>query len=55
MARDGVNRLEAEQALAAQISIKEKVALADHVIDNNGAWPDTVRQFDELIRKLIVR
>ena len=35
--------------------IKEKVALADHVIDNNGAWSDTVRQFDELIRELIVR
>ncbi len=53
MARDGVSYSEAEQALAAQMSIKEKTALADHVIDNNGAWSDTVRQFDELISKLI--
>jgi dephospho-CoA kinase len=53
MARDGVSRPEAEQALAAQMSIKEKVALADHVIDNNGAWSDTVTQFDELISKLV--
>jgi dephospho-CoA kinase len=54
MARDGVSRPEAKQALAAQMGIKEKVALADHVIDNNGAWSDTVSQVDGLINKLTV-
>lgn len=52
MARDGVNRHEAEQALAAQMNIQEKVARADIVINNGGAWSDTVAQVDELIREL---
>jgi len=54
MARDGVSRPEAEQALAAQMSIEEKVAMANHVVDNSGVWSDTISQVDELIRKLTV-
>ena len=54
MIRDGVSHPEAEQALAAQMRIDEKTVMANHVIDNSGAWDDTVRQVEELIKKLTV-
>ena len=54
MARDGVDREEAEKAVASQIKTAEKAALADHVINNDGQWVATVRQVEALIEKLAV-
>lgn len=41
MQRDGVSREHAEQILAAQATREERLAVADDVIDNNGA-PDAI-------------
>jgi dephospho-CoA kinase len=48
MQRDGVSRQAAEQAVAAQMPLAEKVRLADRVIDNSGDWEATRRQIEEL-------
>ncbi len=39
--RDGVERKQAEQSINAQMKLEKKIALADYVVDNNGAWADT--------------
>lgn len=44
MARDGVNREEAEARLGSQSSLEEKLARADRVIDNNGSREEARRQ-----------
>lgn len=41
MARDNVSREHAEQILAAQATREARLAIADDVIDNNGA-PDAI-------------
>ena len=41
MARDHVSREHAEQILAAQATREARLAIADDVIDNNGA-PDAI-------------
>ncbi len=41
MARDGVSRREATKAIAAQMSLRDKAARADFVIDNSHAWSIT--------------
>ncbi|MEM9489935.1 MAG: dephospho-CoA kinase, partial [Myxococcota bacterium] len=41
MARDGMTFEAAEQRLAAQLPLADKVAAADHVIDNAGSVADT--------------
>ncbi|QLR41848.1 dephospho-CoA kinase [Enterobacter sp. RHBSTW-00994] len=41
MARDNVSRAHAEQILAAQVTREARLAVADDVIDNNGA-PDAI-------------
>lgn len=46
--RDNVPVGQAEMSFASQISLPEKVELADHVIDNNGGWADTVLQLIHL-------
>ncbi|WP_028318324.1 dephospho-CoA kinase [Desulfobulbus elongatus] len=38
MQRDGVTRREAAQAIAAQMSLEEKAARAELMIDNSGRW-----------------
>ena len=38
MRRDGVLRREAARAIAAQMSLGDKAARADYVIDNSGPW-----------------
>lgn len=48
MLRDMSGVLEAEQAMGAQLSLADKVLLADHVIDNSGAWEDTCLQVHRL-------
>ena len=41
MQRDGVTRRQATLAIAAQMSLAEKAALAEHLIDNSGPWSMT--------------
>ena len=41
MRRDGVSRVEALQAIAAQMPLAEKARRADFVVDNSGDWEDT--------------
>jgi dephospho-CoA kinase len=48
MQRDGVNRQQAEAALASQASREARLALADDVIENNG----TVEKLDAAIQEL---
>jgi dephospho-CoA kinase len=46
MARDGLSQEAAEQRLAAQMSIEEKKARADIVIDNSGSMAHLEQQLD---------
>ncbi|MDA8161013.1 MAG: dephospho-CoA kinase [Desulfobacteraceae bacterium] len=48
MRRDQVSENEARAAIAAQMPIADKAAQADKVIDNGGAWPDTVGQLQAI-------
>jgi len=41
MRRDGVGRREATRAIAAQMSLEEKAARAEQVIDNSGQWTES--------------
>jgi dephospho-CoA kinase len=50
--RNGYGREEAERRVDAQISIEEKRALADYVVDNSGPLAETERQVRELYRRL---
>ncbi len=53
MRRDGITGLEAEQRIAAQLPIGEKVRRADYVIRTDGAPADTDRAVDDVYRLLI--
>jgi dephospho-CoA kinase len=44
MARDGLDRAACEARLAAQLPLADKIAAADHVIDNAGSLAATLRQ-----------
>ena len=48
MLRDLTSEAEAEKAITAQMSLPHKALLADHVIDNSGAWSDTCLQIVHL-------
>lgn len=50
--RDGVDQATAEKELRSQMPLAEKVRKADHVIDNSGLLPDTVRQVERLAELL---
>lgn len=52
IARDGIPREEAELRLRAQMPLREKVRLADWVIDNNGSPEATRAQVEALWREL---
>jgi len=41
MRRDGVTRREATRAIAAQMSLEDKAARAEMVIDNSGRWAES--------------
>ena len=47
VARDGLSPDEARARIASQLSIEEKRALADVVIDNSGPWEATEKQVRE--------
>jgi dephospho-CoA kinase len=53
VSRDGCSLEDAEQRVAAQMSIEDKRGLADHVIDNSGTPEQTRRAVEALHRKLI--
>jgi dephospho-CoA kinase len=48
-ARDGVSLEEAERIIVAQMPLAEKVALADHVIDNSGDRGALLARSDEVL------
>jgi dephospho-CoA kinase len=52
MERDGIPEPEAEQRIAAQLPIAEKVRRADYVIATDGTFEDTNRQVREIYRLL---
>jgi dephospho-CoA kinase len=52
MARDGLSEAEAQQRLAAQLPIEEKVRRADHVIHTAGTVAETEAQVRELHQRL---
>lgn len=52
MARDGVPEAEARAVLAAQLPLSDKVAVADHVVDNDGTEQDLVAAVDALAEAL---
>ena len=53
--RDGLSREEAQRRIDAQMPLEEKRALADAVIDTNGAIENTRRQIDALIQSIFPR
>jgi dephospho-CoA kinase len=52
IARDALSRREAEQRLAAQLPIDEKVRRADYVIRTDGTYDETNAQVDRLLTGL---
>ncbi|WP_018662541.1 dephospho-CoA kinase [Heyndrickxia acidiproducens] len=51
MNRSGFNESEASMRIASQMPLKEKLALADAVIDNNGSLAMTKRQLENIIEQ----
>lgn len=51
MARNNLSQEEAQQRIAAQLSLAEKRQRAEIVIDNNGALSDTLKQVQALLDK----
>jgi len=49
MERDGYPEQEAKRRIAVQMPVKEKAALADAVIDNNGAKHATFEQLQQIL------
>ena len=53
--RDGLSREEASHRIDAQMSLEQKRALADTVIDTSGSVENTRRQVDALIQSIFPR
>lgn len=52
--RDGITEEEIKARLNHQISLKEKIQLADYIIDNSGSLENTKKQVEELWKTLIL-
>lgn len=52
LARDEVDRQQAEAALAAQLDPEVKAARADWLLDNSGPWEETRRRLNRLQKRL---
>lgn len=52
MKRNGLSSQDAENRLAAQLSLEEKRGLADVVIDNSGSVESTLAQVERLLREM---
>lgn len=50
-----LNRDEAEKRIRNQISLKEKIRLADFVVDNNGTRQETEKQVRSIWKRLMAR
>lgn len=50
--RDGIDATEIERRIASQMPLREKVALADYVIDNSGDRAATEAQVDRVVKAL---
>lgn len=46
--RDGLDKEQAQQRIAAQMPQQQKVARADYLIDNSGSWVATLEQIEQL-------
>ena len=55
MRRDKVGRRQAAQAIASQMSLEEKAARAEYVLDNSGSWTATRDRVIALGRELTER
>lgn len=53
MARDGITATQAKEILAAQANRKERLALADDVIDNSGSLEQLNRRIESLHKKYL--
>jgi dephospho-CoA kinase len=53
MARNGVNKEEAEKRLKSQMPIGEKISLADIIIDNEGSIPETEKRVGQVWKELL--
>lgn len=53
IARNRVSKKEAEKRLKSQMSINEKIALADIVIDNEGSIPETEKRVGQVWQELL--
>jgi dephospho-CoA kinase len=53
IARDGIDREDAERKIASQMPVAEKAKLADHVIDNSGDRAATERQVARVYEALL--
>jgi dephospho-CoA kinase len=53
MRRNSLSQSDALARIGAQMDLDEKARRADHLIDNRGPLPGTVRQVDELCKKLL--
>ena len=51
--RDRISLDEARRALEAQMPLREKLAFADYVVDNNGSPEETQLQVEAVWRELI--
>jgi dephospho-CoA kinase len=54
MERDRLSLDEAREALEAQMPLREKLAFADHVVDNNGSLEETQLQVEAVWRELVL-
>jgi dephospho-CoA kinase len=55
MARDGLSAAEADARLAAQLPLADKLAAADHVVDNSGSIDETRRRVEDIWREILER
>jgi dephospho-CoA kinase len=53
MARDGIDREDAERRIASQMPVADKAKLADYVIDNSGDRAATERQVERVYEALL--
>jgi dephospho-CoA kinase len=50
--RDGINREEALRMFSSQMSVEDKVKLADFVIRNEGSYQETKKKTREIFQEL---
>ena len=51
--RDGLSESEADARIGAQLPLEDKIAVADHVIDNTGSLDDVVAAADRVLDAIV--